>query len=291
MFDSFIKEGVIEPEELQALLESGAPVKLIDATFVMPGSGHDVRAQFQKERIDSAVLFDIDEIADHNTELPHMLPAPEEFECAVTALGISNNDLVVAYAQHGMVLGPARAWWMFRVFGHDKVCVLNGGLPAWKAAGLPLNTNAPEKPKPAVFRASFRSDLVCDMNEVKAACESGSCSILDARAAARFEGEAAEPRAGLASGHIPGSYNLPSSELVDAAGKLKSKTEIEKLLQGSGIREGRVINTCGSGVTACMTALALHHTGRKDDIAVYDGSWTEWGDEKLKNPVVRHKIK
>ena len=281
---------VIEPEELQALLESDKPVRLIDATFVMPGAEKKPLADFEKERIDGAVFFDIDGIADHETTLPHMLPRDEVFAAKVGALGISNSDFVVVYAQHGMVMGPARAWWMFKTFGHDNVAVLNGGMPAWKAAGLPVNTEPPGMPDFATFIAHYRPELVCDLTAVSEASEEQTHNILDARPAARFNGEAPEPRSGLSSGHIPGSRNLPCTTLVDEkTGKLKPESELRKITKAAGFDAQKpTINTCGSGVTACMNALVLYYLGYHNHICVYDGSWAEWGQERLDMPLKTH---
>jgi thiosulfate/3-mercaptopyruvate sulfurtransferase len=282
-YEKFIASGIIEPEELAALLESSSHnIKLIDATFVLPGAEKDPKADFAAERIDHAVFFDVDEIADKTSDLPHMLPSPEGFADAVSALGISNDSFVIAYAQHGMVMGPARAWWMFKVFGHDNVAVLNGGLPAWKAAGLPLNTEAPTSPASAVFTAEFRPELVFNMDEVKGASDTNSHQIIDARPAGRFDGSDPEPRAGLPSGHIRGSKNIPCTILMDMnTGKLKLKEELNTIFANIKYEPSKpAINSCGSGVTACMNALALYHLGHKDAISVYDGSWSEWGQKQ-----------
>ncbi len=279
---------VIEPEELFALLEDDSQnIKILDATFVLPGNPENPRNNFLAERIDHAQFFDVDEIADHSTSLPHMLPPEADFERAVSALGISSDDRIIIYAQHGMVMGPARAWWMFRTFSHDNVWVLNGGLPAWKAAGLPLNRDAPLPPQRAIFRAAFKKDLVLDIDQMKSVSFAQTRQILDARPRGRFTGAEAEPRPGLRSGHIPFSLNVPASSLVDPeTGKIKPMRDIAKIFGDSGFSpEAPVCTTCGSGVTACMLALALYHLGYKD-VAVYDGSWAEWGAESQDTEVV-----
>ena len=285
MTEDYIDSGIIDPAELHALLQAGS-VKLVDATFVLPNSPQTPFENYTRQRIGPAVFFDVEEICDHNTSLPHMLPSAAAFEAAVSRLGISNDDLVVVYAQTGMVMGPARVWWMFRVFGHDRVCVLNGGLPAWLAAGHPLETKPPPVAKPGRFKAIFRANLVKDLESVKEASGGGSAAILDARPAARYAGTAPEPRPGMRSGHIPGSHNLPALSLIDGgSGRIKPKSDIESLLQGIGINAQKpVIASCGSGVTACMIALALFHIGKKD-VAVYDGSWSEWGHESADTPL------
>ncbi|MDB2682654.1 rhodanese-like domain-containing protein [Alphaproteobacteria bacterium] len=285
--ETFCSAGIIEPEQLKELLESGSAVRVLDATFVLPGSDVDPQKVFAAKRIGDAAFFDVHEIADKDCALPHMLPSPEEFAVAVSALGISNDDFVIVYAQHGMVMGPARAWWMFRVFGHDRVCVLNGGLPAWEAAGLEIHTGAPvgSAPSSQPFKADFRADLVADINKMQELSECGA-QIYDARPMARFSGEATEPRAGMRSGHIPGSSCVPASSLVDGeSGKMKPLDVLQRIFDESGLDRSQPIHaTCGSGVTACMLALALFALGSKD-VVVYDGSWSEWGCESQSTPV------
>lgn len=276
--NKYTDSGVIEPEELKPLLGQDH-VKLIDASYLLPGQTDDRLESFNRRRLCNAVFFDIDAIANKNTALPHMLPTPDEFESAVSALGISNDDFIVVYGQSGMVMGPARVWWTFRAFGHDNICVLNGGLPAWLTSGHPLNDSLYSAPEPGNFKASFRPDMVRNMSEVNAASSDNSALILDARPPPRFNGEEPEPRPGLRMGHIPGSINIPAGSLIDSAsGKLKSEEELKALFQNKKVSaETPVIASCGSGVTACVIALALHNVGKQEKISIYDGSWAEYG--------------
>ncbi len=310
MINQAIQSGIIEPEALHQLLNistfpeikeeikehlpSGAQIKIIDGTFVLPTSTEKPYQSFSSSRIPSAIFFDIDEIADKNTDLPHMLPSPSEFEHAMSRLGISNDDFVVIYGQSGMVMGPARIWWTFRCFGHENVCVLNGALPAWKAAKLPLETASP-LPITATKRytANLKQNLVKNLEDMqKIAQEGHNALILDARPEGRFNGTVPEPRADLRSGHMPNSQNLPCVKLIcSETGKLKSKKELNEILPTqiqSTTPTPRIITTCGSGVTACMITLAFYHLGYKKT-AVYDGSWAEWGQNHLQTRVLTAK--
>ncbi len=273
-------KGIIEPNELATLLKQAkVPVKVVDATYAAGG-----REKWQQRRIDDAVYFDIDQIADHDNPMPHMLPYAVDFADAIEELGISSSDTIIVYDQSGLAMAASRVWWTFRVFGHDNVCVLNGGLPAWEAEGLPVNTSTPKKPKRGEFNACFRPNLVRGMVAVHQATQDGKCVILDARSAGRFKGEMPEPRPGLRAGHIPGSRNIPFSDVIDPdTGKFKSSKEIEKYFHSLD-DDKNIITSCGSGVTACVLALALHTIGKKD-VAVYDGSWAEWGHESSEMPV------
>jgi thiosulfate/3-mercaptopyruvate sulfurtransferase len=280
---------LISAEDLARALAQGAPrLKLVDGSFALPGTDPTPHESFLKERIGKAVFFDIDAVADRDTDLPHMLPASEDFARAVSGLGLSSDDTLVVYGQSGSVMGPARVWWTFHVFGHENIRVLDGGLPRWKALGLPTETGAPETPPPGRFAARFRAERVIDRAGVAAGIKDKSIIVLDARAALRFEGTAPEPRPGLQSGHIPGSVNLPCVDLVDAqTGLMKSPESLREILDSCGAHEGvPVVATCGSGVTACMIALALAVVGRPE-ARVYDGSWAEWGRGSL--PVARGK--
>jgi thiosulfate/3-mercaptopyruvate sulfurtransferase len=249
-------------------------VAIIDATFFLPSEKRDAKAEYLEGHIPGAVFFDIDAIADHSTDLPHMLPNPADFASAMERLGLGDGMRFVVYDSSNLQ-GGARVWWTLRVFGAGDVKILAGGLPRWRAEGRPLE-QGPVRRVPARFIVNFDSSAVADAGQVRAASETGSAQILDARAAARFRGTAAEPRPGLRSGHIPGSLNLPWGEVV-AAGEIKPKDEAKLLLARAGVDFTRpVITTCGSGVTAAILLLALETAGKRD-VVLYDGSWAEWG--------------
>lgn len=248
-------------------------LKLIDATWHLDGT--DAKGPFEAGHIPGAVFFDIDAIADHTSSLPHMLPSPEAFAAAMAALGIGSDDEVVVYDQVGIRSSP-RVWWTFRVFGHEHVRVLDGGLPAWKAEGLSLQSSlARPKPTPP-FIAAYRPELVRNTEQILPELQTGR-RLIDARPQARFRGEAPEPRAGLRSGHIPGAVSLPFSEVLGPDGKIKSNGELADVFAAAGVDLTQDITaTCGSGLTAAILALAAAHAGNHD-VAVYDGSWSEWG--------------
>ena len=257
-------------------------LKVLDATWLMPGEPGDPKAAFEAGHIPGARFFDIDEVADRSTDLPHMAPSPEQFAEQIGAMGIGEKDVIVAYDQIGLRSAP-RAWWTFRLFGAEEVYVLDGGLPLWRAEGRPLETGPAAPIEPATFAPRFRPELVRDVEQVRAGIEHRA-QLLDARSAARFGGEAPEPRAGLRSGHIPGSFNLPFGELIEA-GRLKSPEQLEARFEASGVDLNKPITTsCGSGLTAAILALGLARLGRWDT-PVYDGSWSEWGG-RSDTPVV-----
>lgn len=246
---------------------------VIDASWHMPGSGRDARAEYLTAHIPGAVFFDIDEIADHTSDLPHMLPAPADFAQAMGALGISQDMRIVVYDSLGLFSAP-RVWWTLRVFGVAKAFVLDGGLPAWIAEGRSIETGQPE-PRPCRFRPRAAPSLVADWREVLRASTTGAAQIIDARAADRFCGAADEPRAGLRRGHVPGSLNLPWTRLV-SDGRLRSEPELREEFERAGTIAGKpIVTSCGSGVSAALLSLALERIGAGS--AVYDGSWTEWG--------------
>jgi thiosulfate/3-mercaptopyruvate sulfurtransferase len=268
-------ESLVSTEWLAGRLND-PDVRVLDATYHLPTAKRDPRAEYLAQHIPGAGFFDVDGIADDATDLPHMIPAPAVFEAEMRALGISKGTRVVVYDSYGWQ-SAARAWWSLRLFGHDAVALLDGGLPKWLAEGRPVQAG-PVAPKPGDFVAKFRPELVRSKAQMVANVASKAEQVLDARAAGRFEGTAPEPRPGLRGGHIPGSRNLPMGDLVDPATKrLKSAEDLAKLYKDAGIDATKpVATTCGSGVTACGLAFGLHLIGA-DKVAVYDGSWSEWG--------------
>jgi thiosulfate/3-mercaptopyruvate sulfurtransferase len=251
-------------------------LKVVDATFYLPHLKRDARAEFEQAHIPGAIFFDIDAIADHSVPLPHMLPDAQAFADAVGALGIGNGDRVVAYGGRGLI-ASARVWWTFRVFGHDRVAVLDGGLAKWKKEGRPVEPGVPA-PAPRRFAATFHEELVADLDRVRAVLERRDAQIVDARSRGRFTATEPEFRPGLRGGHIPGSMNLPYNELFRAEDDaMLPAEEVRGAFSRAGLDLARpVVATCGSGVSAAVLALALYRLGRRD-AAVYDGSWTEWG--------------
>jgi thiosulfate/3-mercaptopyruvate sulfurtransferase len=258
-------------------------IRIIDATWFLPGDQRDAKALYAARRIPGAIFFDIDEIADKDTNLPHMLPSPEKFAARMKKLGIGDGARVVVYDSQGL-FSAARVWWTFRVMGHEDVKVLDGGFPAWERAGYAVETTPPQQRMERHFTARFRADLVRDLGDMRRAVDTGA-QILDARPNPRFRGEAPEPRSGLKSGHMPGAHSVPSGTLVNEKGELRAREELAAIFKTAGAEPTQpAITTCGSGVTAPIIALALARLGRWD-AAVYDGSWAEWGS-KEDTPIV-----
>ncbi len=250
-------------------------VRVVDGSWHMPQLKRDARAEFAEAHVPGAVFFDIDQIADPRTSLPHMLPRASDFAHKVGQLGIGDRDRVIVYDSRGVV-SAARVWWTFRAFGHDAVAVLDGGLPRWRAEGRPVESGTPV-PKPRRFTARLRKGLVRDLAAVRQNLTTRRAQVLDARSRGRFSGTEPEPRAGLRSGHIPGSLNLPYDELYEKDGTLLPPDALRQRFMAAGLDLDKpVVTSCGSGVTASVLALGLFAAGRPD-VPVYDGSWTEWG--------------
>lgn len=249
-------------------------IRIFDASWHMPATGRDARAEFLAGHIPGAAFFDIDAVADLTTDLPHMLPTPDDFARAIGALGLGDGMRAIVYDSVGLFSAP-RLWWTLKVFGVAQVSVLAGGLPAWIAAGQPVERGQAQ-PAPARFTPRVDPALVADAAQVRAALASGASQVVDARSAERFRGVAAEPRPGLRSGHMPGAHNLPFQNVVEN-GRLKDPANLEAAFAAAGIDLDReVIASCGSGLTACILSLARAATGR-GAARVYDGSWSEWG--------------
>ena len=265
---------LIAPDELAARL--GEPgLRILDASWYLPAQDRDPRAEFVDARVPGAAFFDVDGISDPDSALPHALAPPERFATLLGELGVADTDFIVVYDGAGTFSAP-RAWWNLVLMGARDVRVLDGGLPAWRAAELPLESGMPATPAPATFRARPDPDGVADLDAVASHLATGDALVVDVRPAARFRGEAPEPREGVRAGHMPGAVNLPFTELV-RDGRLRPDAELAAALDAVGAVPGRrVVTSCGSGVTAAIATLALAALGRADH-ALYDGSWSEWG--------------
>jgi thiosulfate/3-mercaptopyruvate sulfurtransferase len=268
-------DPLVSTDWLAARLDD-AGVKIVDASFKLPGVTPLPKDDYLRAHIPGAVFFDVDAVADHESPLPHMFPSAGQFGQDVGALGIGNGDTVVVYDAGGWVAGP-RAWWMFLAYGHDKVRVLDGGLKKWIAEGRPVESGAVSV-RPATFTAAFDARRVRTMQQMVANLASRAEQVIDARASDRFEGRAAEPRPGLRRGHIPGSRNVPYNRLFDAAsGTMKPLAELRAAFSEAGVQlDGPIVTSCGSGVSAAVLTLALYRLGVENP-ALYDGSWSEWG--------------
>ncbi len=262
---------LIEARDLLALIREGA-VRVVDAGWRLDGT--DTRALFREAHIPGAVFFDLEAVSDPTSPLPHTLPDAAHFGQAMGALGLSDSDRIVVYEAGPMFAAP-RAWWMLRTFGATQVQVLNGGLDAWTRTGGETE-GGDARPLPRRFDARLDRNAVVDIETVRQALNEGTTPVLDARGAVRFRGESAEPRPGVRPGHMPGARNLPYSALVDEAGRLRDRADLEAAFEASGLDDTAVpITTCGSGVTAAILVLALTVLGRP--ARLYDGSWAEWG--------------
>lgn len=259
---------------------SAPDIRIVDASWYLPGENRDPKAEFAAAHIPGAVFFDIDDIADTDIDLPHMIPAPEKFSSKLRKLGLGDGNRIVVYDGSG-IRSAARAWWMIRLFGHHDVAILDGGFAKWQAEDRPVS-DLPSHPAERHFTSRINAMMVKDKDQVLRNIDSNRAQVLDARSPGRFAGTDAEPRAGLRGGHIPKSLNLPFNMLVTAEGTLKPADELRGAFEAANLDLKKpVITSCGSGITACVLAFGLHMIGHRDT-AVYDGSWTEWGlDEAL----------
>lgn len=271
-------DALVETQWLARHLQA-PDVHVVDGSWYMPSEGRDAKAEFLERHIPGAVFFDLDEIADTDSPLPHMLPSPEKFTARVRKLGLGDGNRIVVYDGAGL-FSAARVWWMFRVFGHDDVAILNGGLPKWVAEGLPTDSG-PAMPRERHFTARVNHLLVRDLDQMKANLESRTEEVVDARSPSRFKGEQPEPREGLRAGHIPGSRNVPYGSLLDPDTRTVLPADaLAERFRASGIDLSKpIVATCGSGVTAAALAFGLHLLGH-EKTAVYDGSWAEWGSRE-----------
>lgn len=250
-------------------------IRILDGSMYLPTEGKDGRALYDQSHIPGGRFFDIDDVADDKSPLPHMLPAVEKFVSRVRKMGIGDGHRVVVYDQKG-IYSAARVWWMFRMFGHEDVAVLDGGLPKWIADGHPVD-DEPVDPKERHFTGRRNAAMVRDVTQMARAVKLSDEQIVDARSPGRFRGEEAEPRKGLRSGHIPGAKNVHFQTLLNQDQTMKSPDELKAAFEAAGVDLSRpIVTSCGSGVTACVLTLALAQLGHKRN-AVYDGSWVEWG--------------
>lgn len=250
-------------------------LRILDGSWYLPNDSRDAKTEYLKEHIPGARFFDIADIADHRSSLPHMMPPEEKFLSRVRQLGVGDGHQIVVYDGAGL-FSAARVWWMFKHMGHDNIAVLDGGLPKWRAENRPL-TDAPAVIRDRHMFAQRRDHMIKDVTQVSHASKLGDHNIVDARAAARFRGDMPEPRPGMRAGHIPNARNVPYSTLLNDDQTMKAPEELKATFQAAGVDlEKPAITTCGSGITAAVLSLAMERFG-KTDHALYDGSWAEWG--------------
>ena len=250
-------------------------LRILDASWYLPTESRDPKAEFDASHIPGARFFDIEDISDHRSNLPHMVPPVEKFLSRIRELGVGDGHQIVVYDGAGL-FSAARVWWLFKLMGHDNIAVLDGGLPKWTAEGRPV-TNEPPVIRDRHMFARPRYEMVKDVTEVSRASKLMDYVIIDARAADRFKGEAAEPRPGMRAGHIPNARNVPFSTLLNADKTMKDPEVLKEIFEAAGVDLAKpAITSCGSGVTAAVLCLAMERFG-KTDHSLYDGSWTEWG--------------
>ncbi|CUH98697.1 3-mercaptopyruvate sulfurtransferase [Leisingera aquaemixtae] len=250
-------------------------LRVLDASWYLPQQGRDARAEYEAAHIPGARFFDIDEISDNRSDLPHMVPPVEKFMSKLRAMGVGDGHQVVIYDGAGL-FSAARVWWLFRLMGQANVAVLDGGFPKWQAAGHPVE-DLPPVIRDRHMTVRVQNHMVRDVTQVSAAAKLGDHEIIDARSAERFRGDAPEPREGLRAGHIPGSKNVPFGQVLNADGTMKDADGLRAAFEAAGVDLSKpAITSCGSGVTAAILSLALERIG-KTDHALYDGSWVEWG--------------
>ena len=264
----------IEPSTLMSKIDN-INIKILDATFYLPDSGLIAEEEYKKKHIPNAIFFDINKIADPNNSLPHMIPSKDLFSKMMQNIGLNKDDEIIIY-DNSSFLSSARAWFLFRYFGHDKIFIMQGGVKNWENNGGNITNGNVVLEKGNYIASAERKELVVNLDQMILASQNKENVILDARSRKRFLGEALEPRPNLPSGHIPNSQSLPSSDLINKDGYLKSKDEINQIFSNIKVNTNdKIIATCGSGVSACVISIALFCLGKKD-IPIYDGSWTEW---------------